>query len=69
MKTKGTELKDLTVQELQDKLQEERGALSKLRFNHTVSPIESPMQLRHKRKDVSRVMTELRRREIENIKK
>jgi large subunit ribosomal protein L29 len=69
MKTKGTELKDLTVQELQDKLQEERGALSKLRFNHTVSPIESPMQLRHKRKDVSRVLTELRRREIENIKK
>jgi len=69
MKTKGTELKDLTVQELQDKLREERGALSKLRFNHTVSPIESPMQLRHKRKDVSRVMTELRRREIENIKK
>lgn len=69
MKTKGTELKDLTVQELQDKLQDERRALGKLRFNHTVSPIESPVHLRQKRKEVARALTELRRREIENIKK
>lgn len=64
MKKKGLELKDLTVAELQDKLQEERGSLTKLRFNHTVSPIESPMQLRKKRKDVARLLTELRKREL-----
>lgn len=64
MKKKGTDLKDLTTQELQDKLQEERGALTRLRFNHTVSPIESPMQLRTKRRDVARILTELRRREM-----
>jgi large subunit ribosomal protein L29 len=67
MKKKGTELKDLTVPELQDKLQEERSALGKLRFNHTVSPIESPMQLRQKRKDVARLLTELRKRELATI--
>jgi large subunit ribosomal protein L29 len=64
MKKKGLELKDLTVQELQDKLQDERGALTKLRFNHTVSPVENPMQLRSKRKDVARILTELRKREL-----
>ena len=69
MKKKGTELKDLTVVELQDKLQEERSALTKLRFNHTVSPIESPMQLRSKRRDVARILTELRKRELANNKK
>jgi large subunit ribosomal protein L29 len=69
MKKKGTELKDLTVQELQDKLQEERNALTKLRFNHTVSPIESPVMLRHKRKDVARILTELRQRELNITKK
>ncbi len=63
MKKKGLELKDLTVAELQDKLQDERGALTRLRFNHTVSPIENPMQLRQKRKDVARILTELRKRE------
>jgi large subunit ribosomal protein L29 len=69
MKKKGTELKDLTVQELQDKLQEERSALSKLRFNHAVSPVESPVQLRFKRKEVARVLTELRARELQTNKK
>lgn len=66
MKKNGLELNDLTVQELQDKLQEERGALTKLRFNHTVSPIENPMQLRSKRKEVARILTELRKRELAN---
>jgi large subunit ribosomal protein L29 len=66
MKKKGLELKDLTVQELSDKLQEERGSLTKLRFSHTVSPIENPMQLRLKRKEVARILTELRKREHAN---
>ncbi len=69
MKNKGTELKDLTVQELQDKLQEERSGLTKLRFNHTVSPVESPVQLRNKRKQVARLLTELRQRELNTNKK
>lgn len=66
MKKKGLELKDLTVQELQDKLQEERGTLTKLRFSHAVSPIESPAQLRSRRKEVARILTELRKRELAN---
>jgi large subunit ribosomal protein L29 len=66
MKKKGLELKDLTDQELRDKLQEERGNLTKLRFNHAVSPVESPALLRTKRKDVARILTELRKRELAN---
>ena len=69
MKTKGTELKDLTVVELTDKLKEDRSALTKLRFSHTVSPIESPMRLRSKRKEVARILTELRQRELANTAK
>ena len=49
MKKKLDILKDLTDLELQDKLQSEREALGKLRFNHAVSPVESPAQLRSKR--------------------
>ena len=64
MKKKGTELKDLTLVELQDKLQDTRSTLDKLRFNHTVSPIDNPMQLRSKRKEVARILTELRKREL-----
>ena len=64
MKKEGTELKDLTLLELQDKLQDTRGTLDKLRFNHTVSPIDNPMQLRTKKKEVARILTELRKREL-----
>jgi large subunit ribosomal protein L29 len=64
MKQKGTELKDLTLVELQDKLQDERNTLRKLRFNHTVSPIDNPMQLRDRKKNVARILTELRKREL-----
>jgi len=66
MKKKGTDLKGLTVVELNDKLQEERTSLTTLRFAHTVSPIESPVQLRTKRKEVARILTELRQRELAN---
>ena len=62
MKKKGMDLKDLTLQELQDKLQEERASLTRMRFDHAVSPIESPADLN--RKDVARVLTELRAREL-----
>ena len=64
MKQKGTDLKDLTLVELQDKLQDERNTLRKLRFNHTVSPIDNPMQLRDRKKNVARILTELRKREL-----
>ena len=64
MKQKRTDLKDLTLVELQDKLQDERNTLRKLRFNHTVSPIDNPMQLRDRKKNVARILTELRKREL-----
>ena len=66
MKKKQNTLKDLTPLELEDKLQSERDTLGKLRFNHEVSPVESPAQLRSARKNVARILTEMRRREIAN---
>lgn len=66
MKKKKQELKGLTVPELHDKLETERQVLGKLRFNHAVSPVESPAQLRLARKSVARILTEMRQREIAN---
>lgn len=59
-------LKDLTDVEIQDKLESERAALQKLRFNHAVSPVESTAKMRGMRRNVARILTEVRRREIEN---
>ncbi|MGB3548910.1 MAG: 50S ribosomal protein L29 [Saprospiraceae bacterium] len=38
--------------------------LDKMKFDHAVAGIENPMQLREVRRDVARMKTELRRREL-----
>lgn len=62
-------LKDLSDVEIQDKLDSEQASLRKLRFNHAVSPVESTAKMRDMRRNVARVMTEIRRREIEKAAK
>jgi len=62
---KASEIKELTTQELQDKLVDEKNGLAKLRLTHTVSQLENPLKLRDARKDIARIETELRRRNLE----
>lgn len=56
---KNSEIKALTVEQLQQTLTEERDRLLKLKFAHAVSPIENPMRIRNTRRLVARLMTEL----------
>ncbi len=60
------DLKDLTLQELKDKLEDTRMDVGKLRLDHAVSPLENPMELRLKRRDVARMLTELNTRDQSN---
>lgn len=53
------ELRELSDSDLLDKLAEEQTGLSKLRFNHSVSSLESPMQIRNRRRNVARILTEI----------
>ena len=61
---KTSEIKDLTTEEIKEKVNAERAALTKLRLNHAVSPLENPMQIRATRKNSARLLTELRKREL-----
>lgn len=61
---KASELKEMTNDEVVEKLTEDRELLSKLRMQHTVSPLENPNVLSAKKKDIARLKTELRSREI-----
>jgi len=40
-----------------------------MKFTHTISPVESPARINHTRKNIARLMTELRKRELADIKK
>ncbi|MEI7583862.1 50S ribosomal protein L29 [Runella sp.] len=56
---KNSEIKALTVEQLQQTLFEEQDRLLKLKFAHAVSPIENPMRIRNTRRLIARLMTEL----------
>ena len=63
---KYSEIKDMATDELNEKLEIEQETIEKLKLNHAISPLENPRILGQKRKVVARLLTELRRRELEN---
>lgn len=59
---KSSVIREMTTEEIQDRLADEKESLAKLRMQHAISPLENPLVLSHRRKDVARMMTELTRR-------
>lgn len=59
---KNKDIISLTEQELQERVQEAKNALSKLTLNHTISPVENPAVIRQNRRTVARMLTELSKR-------
>lgn len=56
--------KELTAAELQDRLATEKENLVRLKLTHSISPIDNPQQIKVARKNIARLETELRQREI-----
>ena len=61
---KTSEIKDLTTDEIREKIETEKAALTKMKMNHAVSPLENPMLIRTTRRNIARLMTELRKLEL-----
>ncbi|UYQ93689.1 50S ribosomal protein L29 [Chitinophaga horti] len=58
------DLNGLSEQELKEKISEETLRLKKVSFGHAITPIENPMSIRGIRRDIARMKTELRKREL-----
>ncbi len=58
------ELRELSDAELLKRIQEEEESLSNLRFQKVLSQLENPMKLRLIRKDIARMRTILRERQL-----
>jgi len=57
-------IKELSKADIIERLEEERKHLTKLRLNHTVSPLENPHDISANKKVIARLETELRSRII-----
>lgn len=64
---KQEEIRQMSIKDLKERLLEERTVLNKLKLSHAVSPIENPMKVRVFRRNIARLRTELRRRELEEL--
>ena len=61
-------IKELKTEELFERLDGEMESLTKLKINHKVSQLESPVVLKDKRKAVARLNTEITKRSLEQTK-
>jgi large subunit ribosomal protein L29 len=62
---KQSEIKELSVAELQEKLAALKKNQTDLKMAHTISPLENPIQLRDIKRTVARLATELTKREVQ----
>jgi len=58
------EIKDLTTPELKERLEVELKAYEQKKINHSISPLDNPSSITRSRKQIARMRTELRWREI-----
>ena len=61
------DIKNLTTEELITKEQELKAELFNLRFSHATGNLANPMQLHNLKKDIARVKTIIREREIKKF--
>lgn len=63
---KFVELQEFSDEELMNELQEAITQSDKLRFDHGLKGLDNPKVLKEIRRDVARLKTEVRRRELQN---
>ena len=61
---KQEELRELPEKDLKDRLDAEVIELNHLQINHTITPLDNSGLLREKRRNIARIKTELRAREL-----
>ncbi len=61
---KKAEIKELSTQDLRDRLEQMEKDYRQLVINHSVSPVDNPAKITRDRRDIARVKTELRAREL-----
>ncbi|SMC02901.1 large subunit ribosomal protein L29 [Sulfobacillus thermosulfidooxidans DSM 9293] len=64
MRMKPKEIRELSQEELQAKLRALKEELFRLRFQLATAQLENPMRVRQVRKDIARVHTIMREREL-----
>lgn len=60
-----SEVKELSIEELKEKLAEFKKQHADLKMAHAITPLENPLQIRKTRRTVARLATEITKRELQ----
>ncbi|MDE6482459.1 MAG: 50S ribosomal protein L29 [Rikenellaceae bacterium] len=60
---KTAEIRELSVQDLTERIEAQKAALNQMKINHSVSPIENSTTINKTRKDIARMLTILRQKQ------
>ena len=63
---KASEIREMSIADLRDRIEVERAALDTMKINHSISPLEDTSKIKKARKDIARMMTILAEREKQN---
>ena len=58
------EVRELETKDLAERIEEEVAKYNQMKFNHNVTPLENPSLIKAARRDIARMKTELRQREL-----
>ncbi len=61
------EIRELLDNDLKERLEAEKQALTQLRINHSITPLDNSGSIKEKRKNIARINTELRARELKQV--
>jgi large subunit ribosomal protein L29 len=54
---KSAEIKEMSVQDLEERIAAEKANLVQLKMQHAVSPVENPSIIKKSRRDIARMLT------------
>ncbi len=61
---KSTEIRELSIKEILERIDNEKTTLVRMKLNHAITPLDNPNKLSEMRKTIARLITELRQREL-----
>ena len=61
---KTSEIKELSTADALERIQAEKDTLLRMKMNHAITPLENPQVIKRVRRNIARLKTILRQREI-----
>ncbi len=65
---KASEIEELSIKEIEERIDNERTFLIRQKLNHAISPLDNPMKMRETKRTIARLCTLLKQKMLEKNK-